>query len=177
VAQLTAVVDQWLHTQTYILTTGPAEPLSCPQNVILLSEAPGTVREDLSTNLPIHLWRYPLRFQLQLWLGGWDLRIEPELLHAAAYATRFAADYRQRLLTETFQTLIEALRPQLFVGPTRQPPADLELALHGFRQWDTFYVGGVLAETFHWPQLLEEAHRPWQACLPTGGLWAVPLCS
>jgi hypothetical protein len=177
VEQVAMVVERWLDSQQYSLTEGPAEPFSCPQNVMSLSEAAPLLRQPLEAHLPLHLWRYPLEFQLQLWIGGWDVKVDREALQVRRYAGKFETEYRQQLLNETLLDLTRALRPLVLVGPAKRPPADLEPALHAYRRWDLFYIGGIIAKAFHWPEILDNAEKKWQVCLPTGGIWASQLNS
>jgi hypothetical protein len=169
-ARMADVVAYWLDTCSYVLTAGPAAPLSIPDNVLLPSEADVTQRQRLAAHEPLYLWRYPLAFRLQLWRGGWEIRVNPRLLADTGRDADYRQHYRRNQLRYLLQELVAHLQPLFLIGPARQPPLNASHALREFDRWSTLYVGASLYRRFSWESVLEK--RQAQMFPLQGGLWA-----
>ena len=169
VARLTDVVTHWVHTCSYVLTDGPAEPLSTPDNVVPPDEADTVQRQRLEHCQPLHFWRYPLAFRLQLWRGGWEVHVNPRLLADDGHDADYRQHYRRNQLRHVLQDLIAHTRPLFLIGPARNPPLNASHALREFDRWSTLYVGASLYQRFSWEPVLEK--RQAQMTQLNGGLW------
>jgi hypothetical protein len=163
--RMAAVVERWLRDGTYVLTAGPAEPVSVPANVVPPDQAVAHQRACMEVHEPVYLWRYPLDVQVQLWWGGWDVRIAAPLLEG----TDDRHHQRRNQLRQLLQELVTSLPPLFLVGPARKPPAYAGHALREFDRWTTLYIGPTWYQRFNWEPLLE-ARRARMTAL-NGGLW------
>jgi hypothetical protein len=163
--RMAAVVERWLREGTYVLTAGPAEPVSVPTNVVPPDQAIAHQRACMEVHAPLYLWCYPLEVQVQLWRGGWDVRVAAPLLEGAAYRHHDRRNQLRRLLQE----LVTSLPPLFLVGPARKPPTYAGHALREFERWTTLYIGPTWYRRFNWEPLLE-ARRARMTSL-NGGLW------
>ena len=169
VARLTDVVAEWVHTCTYVLTDGPAEPLSTPDNVVPPDEADTVQRQRLAAHEPLYLWRYPLAFRLQLWRGGWEVHVNPRLLADDGHDVDYRQHYRRNQLRYLLQELVVYLHPTFLIGPARNPPINVSHALREFDRWTTLYVGSTLYHRFDWEIVLKAQATRMERV--NGGLW------
>jgi hypothetical protein len=163
-----AIVRHWLANGEYILTAGPADPPATPTNVVALSKADIYARARMKTHAPLYLWHYPLECQLQLWRGGWDVKVAAEIVTEDPSFRRQSQFNRLRSL---LQDLIESTNPLLVIGPTAVAPGETSHALRLYESWDLFYLGPTLYNRFHWKTALQQQAVKRKLRDLNGGLW------
>ncbi len=165
---MTSIVEHWVANGDYLLTEGPAAPPSVPTNVVALRKVAVYQRARMQNREPLYLWHYPLACQLQLWRGGWDVKIAAELVTDDPSFRRQSQLNRVRSL---LQDLIEKTHPLLVVGPTPAPPGEASHALRLYESWALFYLGPTLYNRFHWKTTLQQQAVKRRLQDLNGGLW------
>lgn len=164
---MTNLVSTWLHMGTFILTNGPPDPISRPRNMVIpMPNAIYQQRRLMEVSGPVHLWRYPLAFQVQLWRGGWDVRVPADALVTKG---GFHQRDRRTQLLYLLQDMIASLHPVFFIGPAHRPPVNVSHALREYERWPIVFIGGKLHRDYHWESVLHRKGAEVRRI--DGGLW------